>query len=277
MSTSQKIETQKLSIEPHLVAFIDILGFGHEVKAANNSEALTKIFNKVRRIQQAFQKPSAAEYPESQHKVNQCYGKRVIALSDAVIVAMDFKGGGLYSFSASDLVGWAIHGLAQAQYDCIQADDIFVRGGISVGPFYFENDILISPALVDAYSLESKCADIPIIVLTQTTLEWINTTAGPDWAVPNWQNFFFRRLPDKAEGEPLFALDYLNIAMTADDPEIIFRAHRQKILTAYAATTNDRVRDKYRALMRYHNETIEHTSALLRPHLFDLARYSPQS
>ena len=272
MSIAQPIATPRLSMEPHLVAFIDILGFGHEVKAARDSEALARIYGKVRRIQEAFQKPSAAERPESQSEVNRRYGKRVIALSDAVLVAINFQGGDQHLLHAADLVGWAIYELAQAQYDCVLSHGIFLRGGIGVGPFFFENDILVSPALVDAHTLESKYAVAPVIILTQTTVEWIKTTAGPDVSVPHWQNVFFRPLPTTVDGELLFALDYLRIALTDDEPHIIFGAHREKIAAAYSATTDEGVRGKYQTLMRYHNETIEGlpTGELFRRYLFDL-------
>ena len=275
MCISPTSVTPQLTLEPHLVAFIDILGFGREVKAAQDSVSLARIYGKVRRIQEAFQKPSTTE--DSQHEVNRRYGKRVIALSDAVIVDNNFQGGEGHLLGSADLVGWAIYEIAQAQYDCVLGHGIFLRGGIGVGPFFFENDILVSSALVDAHTLESKHAVAPIIILTETTVEWIKTTAGPDTSVPDWQNVFFRPLPTTLDGEPLFALDYLRIALTDDEPHIIFEAHREKIAAAYAATTDECVREKYRTLMRYQNETIDRlrTGELFRPYRFDMARYAP--
>jgi hypothetical protein len=263
-------------MDPHLVAFIDILGFGHEVKAAKDSEALARIHDKVIRIQQAFEKPSALGIPRAQSQLNRQYGKRVIALSDAVLIAIDFNCNAQNLLGDSDLVGWAVYKLIQAQYDCVLNHGIFLRGGVGVGPFFLENYVLVSPALVDAHELESRHADAPIIVLTKQTVDWIKKTAGPNSSVPNFENVFFRSLSKTCGDEPLFALDYLRVAMTDDEPGIVLEAHKQKVAAAYAATTNERVRDKYRALMRYHNETIDHllNGELFRPYRFDLTLFT---
>lgn len=262
-------------MSPQLVAFIDILGFGREVKEAKTLEALARVHDKILRIQLAFEKPSALGNAREQHQINRHYGKRVIALSDAVLVAIDFNCSAQNSLGDCDLVGWVVYKLIQAQYDCVLNHGIFLRGGVGVGPFFYENFVLVSPALVDAHSLESKCAIDPIIVLTQTTVDWIKATAGQDTGVPDWKDVFFRRLPDKQNCEPLFALDYLRVALTDDEPANIFEVHKDRIIAAFNAATDERVRDKYRMLMHYHNETIDRlpNGELFQQFRFNLTRY----
>jgi hypothetical protein len=42
----------------------------------------------------------------------------------------------------------------------------FVRGGMAIGPLYIDDNIVFGPALVDAYTLESKYARDPRVVLS---------------------------------------------------------------------------------------------------------------
>jgi hypothetical protein len=134
-----------------LVAFIDILGFGREIEAAKTKEDLEKAYKKVLLVQKEFQKVSAADDPEEQTEVNSTYGRRVIALSDAVVVVITPNCPSGEMMGNYDHLGMAVFELIEAQARCVAAHGIFVRGGLSHGPFFFEDDILLSPALAKAY------------------------------------------------------------------------------------------------------------------------------
>jgi hypothetical protein len=78
----------RLNMENQLFAFIDILGFGRQVMAAKDEPSLLQVWDKLHRVQEAFQKASATDDPQQQAEVNQSYGKFVMALSDAVLIAI---------------------------------------------------------------------------------------------------------------------------------------------------------------------------------------------
>ena len=54
--------------------------------------------------------------------------------------------------------------VAEYQFN-LSLEGLFVRGGISVGDFYINDDIVFGPALLDAHNAESKLACYPRIVL----------------------------------------------------------------------------------------------------------------
>ena len=249
-----------LNMDQQLVAFIDILGFGREVIAAAEDEAsLLQVWDKLHRVQEAFQKASATDDPQEQVAVNERYGKFVMALSDAVLIAYNLNCEARQTLNANDHIGWSIYELIQAQYDCVLGSGIFLRGGVAFGPFHFQNEILLSSALVYAHGLESEDAVAPIIALSQATLDWIRTTATGTTGVTGWKEAFFQPLNRQREsdGQPLHFLDYLGVALAdEEDQASVLRAHAGRITTAHAAAPNDSVRSKYAWLINYHNTSI---------------------
>src|SRR5205814_2126885 len=132
---------------PHLVAFIDILGFGRELENAKTEEGLKKAYAKVRKVQEEFQFAGASEDPDHQLENNADYGRRVIAVSDSIVVAITPNCPMCPIMGGYDLLGYALFELIVAQARCA-CQGIFVRGGMSHGLFFFENDVLLSPAQV---------------------------------------------------------------------------------------------------------------------------------
>lgn len=53
----------------------------------------------------------------------------------------------------------------------LSLEGLFVRGGISVGDFYINDDIVFGPALLDAHHTESELACYPRIVLDDKTVK----------------------------------------------------------------------------------------------------------
>jgi hypothetical protein len=53
----------------------------------------------------------------------------------------------------------------------LSLEGLFVRGGISVGDFYINDDIVFGPALLDAHYAESQLACYPRIVLDEKTVK----------------------------------------------------------------------------------------------------------
>ena len=257
----------RLDMDNQIFAFIDILGFGRQVMAAKDEASLLQAWDKLHRVQEAFQKASATEDPPEQAQVNQRYGKFVMALSDAVLIAINVRCEARQTLNANDHIGWSIYELIQAQYDCVLADGIFLRGGLSFGPFHFANDILLSPALVDAHDLESKHADAPVIALSRATLEWIRTTAAGTTGVPGWKEAFFQSLNKQRDGQPLYFLDYLRVALTDDeDQEAVLRSHARLITAGRTTASDDSVRRKYTWLINYHNTSITRVCPNLAHH-----------
>ena len=58
----------------------------------------------------------------------------------------------------------------------LSLEGLFVRGGVSVGDFYINEDIVFGPALLDAHNTESKLACYPRIILDDKTVKRLKNT-----------------------------------------------------------------------------------------------------
>lgn len=250
------MEKMEIAMQEHLVGFIDILGFGSQVMAAKDKTSFQKVYETVKLVQEAFDKSSASDDPEEQEATNTHWGKRVLALSDSLVVAINPQCPVLSDLGPSDFLGDSIYGLAQSQYQCIFDYDVFLRGGLGVGPFLFDNDILVSPAQVEAYYVESKHAEMPVIALCQKTVDWIKAHSQGPTGVPKWQDKYFRPLQTKTYRESLYFLDYLRVAGDDGDDESykMFRVHKNRVEQNLAT---QKAKEKYQWLAKYHNDTID--------------------
>ena len=308
-----------LTLQPYVVAFIDILGFRREIEKAKTVEDLQGVHSMIRTVQEAFQHPSSTNSSEDQTELNRAYGRRVIALSDAVVVAITPRCEMTSMMGAYDVLGLAILDLLSAQAYCV-SKGIFLRGGVSHGPFCYENDILLSPAMARAYELESNCAEYPVIVVPDSTRLAIfgvpkkgSYASGAD-PTPGYfvrHDRAWTRNDPNWKGEDLYYLDYLSVvrddtdigwqgddykkyraAKEADngkraqalfDRRILksvaygFRMHKNRLIAAYNANPDERVRKKYRWLMEYHNRSFRHDLPHVRKEIIDLGRFQPGS
>jgi hypothetical protein len=208
-----------LSPSTCLVAFIDILGFRHEIEAAKTKEDLESAYRRVRLVQEEFQMESAVVDPEEQAEMNRNYGRRVIALSDAVVVVISPNCEAGAHMGGYDHLGFAVYELILAQTLCAVRHGIFVRGGLSHGSFFFENDVLLSPALARAYDLESNHAEYPVIAVPHATKQAILGTQKKRFYAKDADptTAYFAEYNDKRwREEPLYYLDYAGVMVNED-------------------------------------------------------------
>lgn len=286
----------------HLVAFIDILGFSNKIVAAKTAEDLKAIYEEVRTVQRELEKPSAVENPGEQEGMNLDHGKKVIALSDGVIVAItsDCKAGPV--MTPYDLFMLEIWTIIIAQARCV-VKGIFLRGGIGRGTFFFENDILLSPPLVTAYRLESKYAVYPVIVVDAETVDFLFSQKGRSRykgaADPSPKYFRAFTSPDFPDRK-LYMLDYLPVtrdeahgwifkedyeaykkASDEEKSDVLYRRdvknaawvlglHKKAVLAAYQAASNPEVKAKYIWLMHYHNECVPDYDPIFEQHRIEI-------
>jgi hypothetical protein len=299
-------------LTPHqcLVAYIDILGFGYEIERANTKADLERAYEKVRLVQKEFQKESAVDDRKEQALTNRDYGRRVIALSDAVVVVVTPNCPAVSAMGAYDHLGFAVFELIVSQVRCAVSHGIFVRGAVSHGSFFFEDDVLLSPALARAYELESRHAEHPLIVVPEETRDAILKVPKKGHYAPGVDptpRYFAKHGRKKWRGRPLYFLDYAPVMLHEDhrgwlpedyrdylaatrkgdhkraqaalnrrhlkDAAFFLKWHRKRIEDAYALAGSERVRRKYRWLMHYHNSSFRHNLPYLRQQVIDLRRF----
>ncbi|AIY80161.1 hypothetical protein FDC58_04505 [Clostridium botulinum] len=127
----------------------------------------------------------------SQMIVNSCsegYGNKLlkeisylINKNKQCIIPNKYSQGKIKIYTDNMIVGYPINDDGEEELDEIldnvseyqfnlSLEGLFVRGGVSVGEFYINEDIVFGPALLDAHNTESELACYPRIVLDYKTV-----------------------------------------------------------------------------------------------------------
>lgn len=160
-----------MSSKKYIVAYLDILGYKNMVKEyskSRNQVVLTNIFTIVNDIID-FNK-SNPKYATEVYKKwkSELFIK---SFSDCFCVAIPFE---IENVSLSMNIKLFYQHIALFQILFLHKD-FLLRGGISVGSFIFDDNLLFSDALIEAYELESQQAVFPRIVVSEKLLKEINT------------------------------------------------------------------------------------------------------
>jgi hypothetical protein len=141
--------------QDRIVAFVDILGFKELVKQTMNDkkpelakEKLTSLYNVVEYVNDFFRLSS--------DEIGFTGDTKVTLFSDSITISIDKANsyGVLAIFTA--LKKLQIH---------LTLDSILLRGGVVHGKLIHEQDIILGPALINAYNLETSSALYPRIVI----------------------------------------------------------------------------------------------------------------
>jgi hypothetical protein len=144
-STQEKLP----SYEERLILFIDFLGFSEIVETtATNSKALHRL---VRAMDRLGEISDSTILPL--HKVTQ--------FSDSIVVS--------YRITEQSAVFHLLNAIAFCVVDLAQMGYL-VRGGVTVGKLYHTGKHVVGPAMIDAYRLEAKIAQVPRVVIDKKLL-----------------------------------------------------------------------------------------------------------
>ncbi|MGL4736314.1 MAG: hypothetical protein ACRCW2_02555, partial [Cellulosilyticaceae bacterium] len=147
--------------------------------------------------------------------------------------------------------------VAEYQFN-LAIEGLFVRGGLSMGDFYINEDIVFGPALLDAHHTESQTACYPRIVLDDQTAQKLKYfMSQSDQGIQNDKIFI--------DQDGQWFLNYLNTIFkyyktcyTAHEFELIkyelLMKHKEKVEFALSENLQTpRVWDKYVWTANYHN------------------------
>jgi hypothetical protein len=158
MGVTYKEKNGQLLFRKSFCAFMDILGFSEKI--INND---LDFFNKYL---QTLHKE--LEYLESRHDISD---KRGYKQFDFKIFTDNFVfGHPWYDQYGESELGKIFHVLAHIQMT-FSRSNIFVRGAISMSDLFMDENIVLGPALVESYKLESQQAIYPRIILSDEVVE----------------------------------------------------------------------------------------------------------
>lgn len=156
------------SYETRFTAFIDILGFSDMIcRSASDvvEVSLDSIIEALKIPDPAGEGQiiigTAGDISASNHKLTQ--------FSDSIVISTDRTDAGLlHLINHCERIGFQLLKLG-----------FLCRGGVSEGLLFHENNIVLGPALIEAYHLESRIAQYPRIILSKDVEKYaLSMTAG---------------------------------------------------------------------------------------------------
>lgn len=307
----KELREKDISAEIRIVAWIDILGFSQQLQQARTEAQYRSVYHKLLLVHEMFDAPSASDQPDVIAKNNDDYGRSVMALSDGSVVTASPNAKARTVMTSYDLLMSFIGDIVMAQANCA-LNGVFLRGGISIGPFYCENNILLSRALIDAYKMETERAYYPVILISPNHVAALRQLKGFKHYAKGWEPSptYFRpfKSPSRKKGERFLHLDYLRYLAHPDNHGFFcerdriesldrekyspterqhlfslshfksaaraMRGHKEKLIQAYKATNSERVKAKYRWLMAYQNRTLRGFHPVYNQARIDLQDFS---
>lgn len=219
------------------VVFLDLLGFGALVNRIGQDvlerhrvvEALKLIKNTLSR--------------------NPAIDMRFTCFSDCIVISAERSAHALWElFQSVELLAFNL-----LQYDFL------VRGGLAVGPTHHSQDFVFGAAVTDAYQLEHKKADGPLVLLSPEVLKDA-TEQGPDFT--QWL---------KQDGPDRWFVHYLmRYSEYTPEPQVgkVLLTHAAKLIAHFVThrLNNDsgRVLEKAQWFQAYWNRTVAARGVLPR-------------
>jgi len=276
-----------------LVIFLDVLGIKSKLQRMETAEDFKKIYKELSFVQNQFAKKPDKLEQDYQRSI----GKTVQVFSDCVVVSLSLESETANITGTFDPFLAELNYFALCQMTCA-CNNIFLRGGIAIGDWFYEDKIMISSALLEAYDLERKTSVYPILTISKKAYNFFKTHPHRNFYSNDIEPLksLFRKYKTKS-GEFFYFLDYLGIGYdgsadwyTSDDLNrykaerddekkraILTKSYmksqrhyllRHKTIVVEAIKNNyndDDVLEKYRWLAKYHNKLVSETE----PYFFD--------
>lgn len=227
-----------LRYSPHLVTYIDILGFG-ELVQQNDPNFISRA---IRQVQELTIPNVHTNKYKNDHYVN---------FSDLIVhtIPLDEQDQNLESVVANELKYTA---LVQA---ALIEKRILLRGAIAIGNIERSYNVLFGPGLISAYELERDHAIFSRIVISDEVLDAIQTKTSKEML----SNCI------RADDDGSTFIDYLGFSYEAlgnqqTSYERLLELHRKIIEKNLAVFEGiKKVRSKYLWLKKYHNAVVRRT------------------
>lgn len=204
----------------YYVAFLDILGFKNLVANPEvTCREILKVYASVKDVHEVF-------LQEEDMKEN----IKMKIMSDSVCTYIKAS------------IPNALFALVShcALFHCSLLDmypSIFIRGGITFGDMYVENDIIFGPALTEAYLLEERNAKVPRVIMRKCTLDHGLDRSNND-TQKLLQYWTFR------DEDAFYVVDYFKLACREENSQAI--EHAKATASNWLDTTIDEsIRQKY--------------------------------
>jgi len=262
IETPKKIFKNNLvDTEPRIVAFIDILGFSAIIEEYD-SNIYSNILNELHDTLEMAIKTSIENKTDLKDKTDLKENLEYRMFSDCICLSLpyiEFENDFHIQFlSLANIVN--VYQLFMMQ------KGFFVRGGISMGSFYADKNMIFSGGLVNAYKLEQS-AIYPVIAIDQTVLERLKKNY-----LENTKDLFYENIILYSDSKPeIKFLDPFDVL----DKSIMYLDHIQSTFDDLIKTNE---KDKDDPISGMTSSFLKLTNTLTRPiYEFAKSQMKPQN
>jgi hypothetical protein len=150
---------------PHLVAFIDLLGFSEAIRDGRRAEPIFGLLKTLAGFQGDF-------FAESQPNEN---GRQtrlrpaISAFSDNIVLSYRLDDLEKHSLDLGTVIIFLQNLIAFIAWNAF-ASRLLIRGGVAIGDLYHAGGVVYGPALLEAYETERSLAVYPRVALGQSVI-----------------------------------------------------------------------------------------------------------
>ncbi|MBX9691581.1 MAG: hypothetical protein K2Z81_04295 [Cyanobacteria bacterium] len=263
---------QRIQYKTRLVTFVDVMGFGDLVYLSKDNEELANniyaTVMKIRTVEDMF----ATEDSFFQHtNFHELTGERRELALQAYAIAQEMYQENrvqVTTFSDSIVLSAAMssQGIAGLRFclaklvSYVSSFKLLLRGGVSHGSLYHDDQVIFGPALNDAYFLESKRAVVPRIVVNPESIEAIKEIQA--------DSVFLGEV--RQDDDEHYFLDVLSYGVSKiaqnfanRDPHLFLQDLKSAVEISYERYKHDdRISQKLRWFAEYFNGFVERTKTI---------------
>ena len=241
-------DPQSPSLRPTIVCYADLLGFCAETQRAFRSGTGDEYLQRINRsLDEAYY--IVREAKNAYGAITSIFDMKVF--TDNIVVAYPLRDP--YHDDGEIELGTFLMLFARVQAG-LASDGFFLRGAITFGSHYQDDDIAYGEALLEAVDLD-KSGGPPRLVIGSSVEPMIAKQLS-SYGDAGWAPHYAALLEDPCDGR-LF-VNYLSVALEnfPDDPidRQLLAAHKENLLRGLRKHESDwRVRSKYEWTTTYHN------------------------
>jgi hypothetical protein len=245
-----------MKYENRVVAFIDVLGFRELIGSTilkdgnDNEHEINKIISTYLAIREIWD----LDAKSTSLKREVITSKMVSIFSDSIVVSFEITDQSEV-FSTLLEIKWLLMRLIN--------QGILCRGAVSLGKLIHTEKYVFGPALVEAYTLESKAAVYPRVILERSIIEIGAKHGSPAHSTAEERKYVNDLLEKDSDG--MYYVDYFHKAQSElDDPQYDFPEYIWKLgeiirkgLMASSHSSKADIRVKYSWMRERFNHMID--------------------
>ena len=246
-----------------LCTYVDVLGFREMVKqSAQSDDARSRIHFILQTFPQSYSSSPGVlgdEIRTEPYRIIRNFSDliiRIIPLTDRIL----YKDGSSRLQEASEQIVHEGIDLCGAQFHLF-ANGILVRGGMTIGDIYWDDNEVFGPALVHAYDLERNLAHYPRIVIDPEVIGHLSRKNDKPNPPFTWHTYF------RQDFDGMWFADYLGFIVAQAHPRMIhnkegyrpqFEKFRHSLMSNLKnETSNINIRAKHLWMAKYFNSVID--------------------